>query len=131
MKVGRILETALYAEDLEAAEIFYTKVLGLEVHAREAGHHVFFRSGPNMFLIFNPNATEKEAPGPFQHGSRGRGHVAWAATPAELDDWQRWLEKHGVAVQPYLWPEGGRSLYFSDPAGNNLELATPQVWKIT
>ena len=26
------------------------------------------------------------------------------------------------------WPNGGRSLYFRDPAGNCLELASPLVW---
>lgn len=25
---------------------------------------------------------------------------------------------------------GGRSLYFSDPAGNSVELTTPQLWNI-
>ena len=26
------------------------------------------------------------------------------------------------------WPEGGRSIYFRDPAGNSLELAPPTLW---
>jgi catechol 2,3-dioxygenase-like lactoylglutathione lyase family enzyme len=128
MKVSRILETALYAEDLEAAEAFYTRVLGLEVHSRLPGRHVFFRSGAGMFLVFNPNETEK---GNSPHGCRGRGHVAWAVSEEELDGWRQWLEKEGVKVKDFLWPEGHRSLYFSDPAGNSLELTTPQSWNIS
>ena len=58
MKVDRVLETSLYAPDLEAAEVFYTRVLGLEVHSREVGHHVFFRCGSGMLLVFNPDKTE-------------------------------------------------------------------------
>jgi len=128
MKVGNILETALYAVDLEAAETFYTRVLGLEVYSRLAGRHVFFRSGMGMFLVFNPNQTEKEAD---PHGCRGQGHVAWAISQQKLDPWKQWLEGHGVAVNDFHWPKGGRSLYFRDPAGNSLELTTPSLWNIS
>ena len=127
MKVNNILETSLYAEDLEAAETFYSRVLGLEVHSRVPGRHVFFRSGIGMFLVFNPNQTEKED---SPHGCRGRGHVAWSVSSEELDGWRQWLEKQAVPVNDFLWPEGGRSLYFRDPAGNSLELTTPQLWNI-
>ena len=41
-----ILETALYATDLDAAEAFYGNVLGLEKIARLGNRHVFFRCGP-------------------------------------------------------------------------------------
>jgi len=128
MKVGNVLETALYAVDLEAAEAFYTRVLGLEVHSRLAGRHVFFRSGTGMFLVFNPDQTEKEVD---PHGCRGRGHVAWAVSEPELDPWKQWLEGHDVAVNDFRWPKGGRSLYFHDPAGNSLELTSPSLWNIS
>jgi len=127
MKVGRILETSLYAQDLVAAEAFYTTVLGLEVHARVPGRHVFFRSGSNMFLIFNPDQTETEKP--RWHGCRGRGHVAWAIAENEVDAWRTRLNEAGVPIDSdYAWPNGGHSLYFRDPADNLLELATPSVW---
>ena len=39
------------------------------------------------------------------------------------------LAASGVAVeQEVVWPRGGRSLYFRDPAGNAVELVTPGVW---
>ena len=128
MKAGRILETALYAEDLDAAAAFYTRVLGLEVRSRLAGRHVFFYSGAGMFLVFNPNTTEKEKE---PHGCRGRGHVAWACAESDLDPWKDWLLEHHVEVNDFHWPKGGRSLYFSDPAGNSLEITTPQLWDLT
>jgi catechol 2,3-dioxygenase-like lactoylglutathione lyase family enzyme len=127
MKVERVLETALYAEDLEAAEAFYTRVLGLEVHSRVAGRHVFFRCGSGMFLVFNPKITEKEKSTP--HGCYGRGHVAWQILPKEVEPWRQWLKTSGVAIREDIsWPEGGRSIYFDDPAGNCLELASTGVW---
>jgi len=125
MKVTNVLETALYAEDLETAEAFYTDVLGLKVHSRLPGRHVFFYSGIGMFLVFNPNQTEKEKD---PHGCRGRGHVAWSVSLGELDAWLKWLKEKGVEVNDFYWPSGSRSLYFSDPAGNSLELTSPQTW---
>ncbi len=49
-----ILETALYADDLDAAEAFYGSVLGLEKITRAGNRHVFFRCGSGVLLIFNP-----------------------------------------------------------------------------
>jgi catechol 2,3-dioxygenase-like lactoylglutathione lyase family enzyme len=37
MQAGEILEACVYAEDLDAAERFYTSVLGMEVIARVKG----------------------------------------------------------------------------------------------
>ena len=42
-EIEAIVETAIYVDDLDAAEAFYRDVLGLEVLGREAGRHVFFR----------------------------------------------------------------------------------------
>jgi catechol 2,3-dioxygenase-like lactoylglutathione lyase family enzyme len=129
MKVDRILETALYAEDLAAAEAFYTRIMGLEVYGRVEGRHVFFRCGAGMLLVFNPNTTEKEQAG--AHGTRGFGHIAWAVAESELPAWRAWLESHGIHLKDHLWPDGLHSLYFHDPAGNSLELTTPRLWGIS
>src|SRR2546425_12171171 len=127
-RIRRILETSLYAEDLDRAELFYTKVLGLELFAKESDRHVFFRCGDQMLLIFNPAKTIKEtevAP----HGARGPGHVAFAVPLSELDQWRSRLQERGIQIEKDVaWPKGGRSLYFRDPAGNSLEFASPPVW---
>lgn len=57
-----ILETALYADDLDAAEAFYGGILGLETITRQANRHVFFRCGPGVLLIFNPKETVTPPP---------------------------------------------------------------------
>ena len=129
MKVDRILETSLYAGDLAAAEAFYTLVLGMEVYGRVEGRHVFFRCGASMFLVFNASTTEQEKDSP--HGCRGRGHAAWAVAEGDLNAWARHLDQHGVHVREHVWPQGGRSLYFSDPAGNSLEITTSSIWGIS
>ncbi len=129
-----ILETVLYARDLDAAERFYGEVMGLEAFTREEGRHVFFRCGDQVFLIFNPDATVRPpAPGSLPvppHGATGDGHVCFRVAPATLDDWRRHLEAHGIAIESdFRWPgSDARSLYFRDPAGNCLELAPAALW---
>lgn len=128
-----LLETALYADDLEAAEAFYTGVLGLAVYGRVDGRHVFFKCGGQMLLVFNPAATAlvstaAKLPVPL-HGARGPGHVCFRATAGEIDAWKRHLENHGTAIEAdFVWPSGGRSIYFRDPAGNSIEFAEPRIW---
>ena len=131
MKVTEILETCIYAEDLARAEEFYRGVLGLEVIARQGGRHVFFRCGNRMFLVFNPAKTLEAGTEFPPHGARGPTHAAFGVRGDELPAWREYLEKHGVAIENEVtWPNGGRSLYFRDPAGNSLELATPRIWSI-
>ena len=132
MKVTQVLETCLYVDDLARAEIFYTEVLGLAVESRQDGRHVFLRCGQRMLLLFNPLAS-RESDGHFPpHGSFGSGHVAFGVHEAALDAWSAQLRESGVPIEPVIdWPGGGRSLYFRDPAGNSLELATPRIWGIS
>jgi catechol 2,3-dioxygenase-like lactoylglutathione lyase family enzyme len=50
---------------------------------------------------------------------------------ADLPDWTERLQENGVSIERlHTWAQGGRSVYFRDPAGNSLELATPQIWGI-
>lgn len=133
MRPAAILESALYAEDLGAAEAFYTGVMGLEVLAKVPGRHVFFRVGAGVLLIFDPRATETVHPGARlpvpPHGARGPGHLCFAATRDEIARWRDRLAAAGIAIEAeFDWPNGARSLYFRDPAGNSLELAEPRLW---
>lgn len=126
-----VLETCLYVDDLVAAERFYTDVLGLAFVGRSAGRHVFFRCGSTMLLLFNPAATSVPPSEVPLHGARGQGHVAFAVSHTELEPWTKRLEEHGVAVEQRVhWPNGGRSIYFRDPAGNSLEFATRDLWML-
>lgn len=134
MKPAGILETVLYASDLDAVEAFYRRVLGLEPFAKSQGRQVFYRCGNQVLLIFNPEAT-KVPPAPDAklpvppHGARGEGHVCFRASADEVEAWRRHLEGHGVAIEAdFEWPGGGRSIYFRDPAGNCLEFAEPRIW---
>ncbi len=131
-----ILEVALYAEDLDAAADFWSRVIGLTEISRKAGRHVFFHAGQQILLIFDPRATEVPlmagSPLPVPpHGSRGAGHICLAAPAQELDGWRAHLERMGVEIEAdFIWLQGGRSLYFRDPAGNSIEIADPAIWPV-
>ncbi|MBB3916502.1 catechol 2,3-dioxygenase-like lactoylglutathione lyase family enzyme [Rhizobium fabae] len=130
-----MLETALYARNLDEAETFYENVLGLEKITRAGNRHVFFRCGPGVLLIFNPEETVKPpAPDALQvppHGMTGEGHACFRVSGRNIDAIVARLTAAGVAIESEVrWPNGGRSIYFRDPAGNSLECAEPKIWGI-
>lgn len=140
MQPSAILESALYVSDLDAAETFYGEVMGLSRIAKVDGRHVFFRCGHGVLLLFNADAT-RQPPKPDArlpvppHGTTGQGHLCFAGTADEIEDWKTRLEGAGIAIEAdFEWPSpdkttrGGRSIYFRDPSGNSLEIAEPKIW---
>ncbi|MGL4279715.1 MAG: VOC family protein [Albidovulum sp.] len=128
------LESSLYARDLDAAEAFYAGTLGLGVVMRQKGRHVFFRSGASILLVFDPRATAGGPPPDSRlpvpgHGATGPGHYCLSVAREEMDRWRAYLEASGVAIEAdFLWPNGARSIYVRDPAGNSVEFAEPVLW---
>jgi catechol 2,3-dioxygenase-like lactoylglutathione lyase family enzyme len=129
-----VLEACLYSADLGAAESFYRDVIGLSLHVREPGRHVFFRCGNGMLLVFDPARTST-SPGDIMgtpipaHGATGPGHVAFRVAEHTLGEWRRHLASVGVSVEADVtWPNGATSIYMRDPAGNSVELATASLW---
>lgn len=132
--IERILETALYVDDLDRATAFYRDVMGLRVLdagprlvAIDAGH-------ASVLLLFKRGATlqgvnlgtEGYIP---PHDGNGPVHLAFAIRREELGAWAHHLMEHGVFVESrVLWDRGGKSLYFRDPDGHSVEIATPGVW---
>lgn len=130
----RILEAVLYADDLDAIERFYLKVFEMRPFVKETGRHVFYRLDGNMLLIFNAEASSqdhlpKDGIHIPNHGSTGSGHAALAIAEDQIDVWRNRLVERGVEIEQEIdWPNGGYSIYFRDPAGNSVELATPKLW---
>lgn len=125
----RVLETCLYAIDLETAARFYEEIMGLEVQSRVPDRHVFFRCAGSVLLLFDPRRTNDPDGDVPPHGATGPGHVAFAVEEGELGAWRDRLRKADIPVEREVsWPGGGRSIYLRDPAGNSVELATPSMW---
>jgi catechol 2,3-dioxygenase-like lactoylglutathione lyase family enzyme len=131
--IRRVLETSLYCDDLAATSRFYVEVLGLTVHFRDARLVALDASGATVLLLFARGESRAGVPAPGGtipgHDGSGPAHLAFAVDADELDAWELRLSNAGVAIESRVeWGRGGRSLYFRDPEGHSVELATPGVW---
>lgn len=129
-----VLETALYTADLDRAAAFYRGVVGLPVLLDGTPRLMVFDAGrATVLLLFQHGATTEamETPGgriPPHHG-HGPAHFAFAVSADAMTQWERYLPRQGVEIESRVqWPRGGRSLYFRDPDGHSVELATPGTW---
>ncbi len=65
------------------------------------------------------------------HGTAGPGHICFRMTAEAIDLIREKLNKAGIAIESdFRWPNGARSIYFRDPAGNSLECAEPRLWDL-
>lgn len=134
MRVSNVIESVLYVADLEAAQAFYTDLLGLKFYAKEEGRHVFLRCGQQMVLLFNAEATsvstgyELDVP---THGAAGEGHLAFAVPNSEIEVWKQRLLAAGIEIEKELQWGRTRSLYFRDPSRNSVEITSPTLWGIS
>jgi catechol 2,3-dioxygenase-like lactoylglutathione lyase family enzyme len=131
----RVLETSLYADALEPLAAFYCDVLGFRV-LDDGERLIALDAGQGtVLLLFRRGATIEGVTTPGgripPHDGDGPVHLAFAIEAEDLPGWERRLAEHGVAVESRVrWGRGGRSLYFRDPAGHSIELATPGVWAV-
>jgi len=56
-------------------------------------------------------------------------HFAFAVDAADLPQWEERLRGAGIDIESRVrWARGGESVYFRDPDGHLVELATPGLW---
>jgi catechol 2,3-dioxygenase-like lactoylglutathione lyase family enzyme len=131
-RIRRILETVLYCDDLARTAAFYRRLLGASpmlsgdrLVAIDAGE------GTVLLLFQRGNSGPLEAPGGLVPGHDGGGpvHLAFAIDAADIDAWSKRLAQLGIDIESRVtWERGGLSLYFRDPDGRSVELATPGLW---
>jgi catechol 2,3-dioxygenase-like lactoylglutathione lyase family enzyme len=132
-KVTHVLETSLYVRDLDRAERFYSDLFGFEQMLRDERMCALAIPGQQVLLLFRHGASVSASPTPFgdipPHDGRGTQHLCFAIAADQLDAWEDRLAQAGIVVESRLdWPQGATSLYFRDPDGHSLELATPKLW---
>ena len=132
-RLNGVLETALYVDDLEKAARFYEQVLELAALTQDSRFRAYDVGGRSVLLLFHRGATLETVhlPGGTipPHDGHGPLHVAFAVAAADLPAWEERLAANEVAVEGRTdWPRGGQSIYFRDPDGHLLELATPGLW---
>ncbi|HXE75348.1 MAG TPA: VOC family protein [Candidatus Xenobia bacterium] len=133
--VKGILETALFVQDVKRAVEFYCRIFGFEVIASSERLHALAVAPQQVLLLFKQGASIERVSheGGFLPGgidTTGPDHLTFAIAAEDFDAWERWLGQNGLAIElRKQWELGGRSLYFRDPDGHLLELATPGVWQ--
>ena len=82
-----------------------------------------------MLLLFNPEQTKIDGGVVPTHGSVGQGHIAFGVPKADLNTWVELLKKKGIYIEKNLeWDERDTSIYFRDPSGNSIELASDTLY---
>jgi catechol 2,3-dioxygenase-like lactoylglutathione lyase family enzyme len=133
-RLNGILETSLYVDDLDRARAFYQDLFGVRLIFQDERMCALEIPGQQVLLLFRRGATDTPAPVPgggFIPSHRGDGplHLCFSIPLRELATWEEHLHHHGIPIESRLtWPAGGTSLYFRDPDGNSLEVATPGLW---
>jgi len=130
-----VLETALYVDDMERARRFYEDVLGLTAIFDDARLRAYAVGSRNVLLLFQRGSARETVHMPGgtipPHDGSGPLHMAFAIAKDELAEWEAHLKEHAVAIEGRTqWRRGGTSIYFRDPDGHLLELATPGLWTI-
>lgn len=133
MRVRRVLETAVYCDDLAKTVEFYKAVLALEPMSASERVVAFDAGEGTVLLLFGRGMSDR----PFEtprgtvpgHTGMGPAHFAFAIDKQDVSSWLDRLTTLHIPVESRVdWPRGGHSIYFRDPDGRSVELATPGVW---
>jgi catechol 2,3-dioxygenase-like lactoylglutathione lyase family enzyme len=132
-EIRGILETALYVDDLDRARGFYEALFGLSPLYSDQRLCAFDVAGRNVLLLFRRGASTEtmRMPGGTipPHDGSGPLHIAFAIPADDLAGWEERLQVRGIPIEGRTeWARGGKSIYFRDPDGHLLELATPGLW---
>lgn len=131
--IGGVLETSLYVDNLARSARFFRDVIGLASIFENERLIAFDAGRQTVLLIFKRGASAEDMSGSAGvvagHDGSGPLHMAFAIPEDSYDEWHRHLQGAGVKIRGEMrWPRGGRSLYFEDPDGHVLEVATPGLW---
>jgi catechol 2,3-dioxygenase-like lactoylglutathione lyase family enzyme len=130
-----LLEMALYVEDVERAARFYEDLFGFERLFADGRLCALSVAGRQILLLFKKGGSRDPShlPGGMipSHDADGQIHFALSISASDLSAWEAHLHRQGIAIESKVtWGRGGQSLYFRDPDGHLVELATPGVWAI-
>ena len=132
-RVSCVGEVALHVEDLDGSVRFYGELFAFKKIASDDRFCALRVNNQQVFLLFRKGATLRPVATPGgtipPHDGAGRVHIAFTISDADWAEWQNRLHARGIAIESEVkWGGAARSLYFRDPDGHLIELATPDVW---
>lgn len=132
-RIESLLETALYVDNVPRSARFYERVLDIHALQADVDFAALAVAPRQMLLLFRKGSRGEPAARPGgvipPHGGDGELHLAFAVAAEELPAWEQHLAAGNIPVESHVtWPRGGRSIYFRDPDGHLVELATPGTW---
>jgi catechol 2,3-dioxygenase-like lactoylglutathione lyase family enzyme len=133
VRINGVMESAIYVDDLDRARAFYREVIGLRPMHEDDRMTAFDAGNRSAFLVFERGSSTAPIPLPGgvipPHDGHGPLHFAFAIAADQLAEWEQRLKERRIAIEGRVrWPRGGESIYFRDPDGHLVELATPGLW---
>ena len=134
LKPTHIAETALYVDDMDRAAQFYVRLFNAAVLRRDERLCALRINDEQVLLLFLRGSSLQSVTldgGMIPaHDGHGPLHVCFGIGADDVRAWEERLRLLGIDIESRMhWPPGGISLYFRDPDGHAVELATPRVWK--
>ena len=128
-----IAESSLYVEDVPHSVKFYGDLLEAPVILEDERFCALRVAPGQVLLLFHRGASRHDVDMGFGtiigHDGSGPLHVCFGIGAGEAAAWEERLEALGIPLESRVaWPSGAVSLYFRDPDGHAVELATPGLW---
>ena len=132
-RLRRVLETAVYCDDLANTVDFYKALLAREPMRASDRVAAFDAGEGTVLLLFQRGVCNHPFDGAGGlvpgHVSEGPAHFAFAIDKEDVAAWLEQLAALGIPIESRVdWTLGGHSIYFRDPDGRSVELATPGTW---
>jgi catechol-2,3-dioxygenase len=124
IRISKIGHVNLRVADEAVSKRFYTEVLGFQVAEQDPEHGgVFTTLGADFHTLDLGQHPDPQAAQRPTRGQIGLVHVAFQVASHEaLRDAYMHLLEHGVTIDHATDHLNQRSIYFSDPDGNGLEI---------
>ena len=115
-KTDGLRHVALFVDDFENCELFYTELLGMTVEWRPDADNVYLTSGnDNLALHRKKNISD---PGALDH-------IGFFINDIDkVEVWYQFLVEQGVTMltEPKVHRDGAKSFYCRDPAGTRVQI---------
>jgi len=118
--VKAIDHVEVFVGNIEVAAKWYADVLGLKETMRWKPVPVMIGAGATKLALFRRNSARAPSAGPLRI-SEGWRRVAWLTDKTGFEAAKKHLESRGIQFGEQDH-EMSRSMYFTDPDGNPLEI---------